>query len=73
MAPKIFRIVRRIIIFAMICVLGDMLWKNHTTPHYETPAAKTAGSATPTSVQSLANPAQPLKNSTQPLVNSEKK
>ncbi|HEY9733549.1 MAG TPA: hypothetical protein V6C89_16640 [Drouetiella sp.] len=42
MAPKFFRIIRRIIIFAMICVLGNMLWKNHTTPHYETPAAQPA-------------------------------
>lgn len=39
MAPKIFRITRRIVIFVMICWLGNMLWKNHTTPHYETPAA----------------------------------
>ncbi|CAN5648162.1 hypothetical protein BH10CYA1_BH10CYA1_14560 [soil metagenome] len=38
MAPKIFRITRRIIIFVMICWLGNILWKNHTTPHYDTPA-----------------------------------
>jgi hypothetical protein len=38
MAPKLFRVTRRIIIFLMICWLGNMLWKNHTTPHYETPA-----------------------------------
>ncbi|MBS1956473.1 MAG: hypothetical protein JST89_19960 [Cyanobacteria bacterium SZAS-4] len=53
MAPKLFRITRRIIIFVMICWLGNMLWKNHTTPHYETPAAppKTGVSNAETSIE----------------------
>lgn len=36
--PKYFRVARRIIIFAMICWLGNIAWRNHTTPHYETPS-----------------------------------
>jgi hypothetical protein len=38
MNPKFFRVARRIIIFMMICYLGNILWKNHTAPHYVTPS-----------------------------------
>lgn len=53
MAPKIFRITRRIVIFVMICWLGNMLWKNHTTPHYDTPAAPPKSEATQSEVSKV--------------------
>ncbi len=50
MNPKFFRVARRIIIFMMICYLGNILWKNHTAPHYVTPSggvSKSSNSARP--------------------------
>jgi hypothetical protein len=69
MAPKLFRVTRRIIIFLMICWLGNMLWKNHTTPHYETPAgspkvnAQTIGSPK-SDLQTAASPAPEVQAGT---------
>ncbi len=51
MAPKIFRITRRIVIFVMICWLGNILWKNHTTPHYDTPSAPAKVETAPAKVE----------------------